>query len=80
MPHADDHCAKNSNSLAIDGVECGRVLAAGAASRGVGDIAGLGLCMGCLVDLQYMGTLPTVHRYVLFIICYLFSDTAVSVV
>ena len=34
--------------------------------RGEGGVRGLGLCMAALVGLQYTGTLPTVHRYVLF--------------
>jgi len=35
---------------------------------GEGSIWGLGLCMAVLVGLQYTGTLPTVHRYVLYFI------------
>jgi len=31
-----------------------------------GGVRGLGFCMGVLVGLQYMGTLPTVHGYILF--------------
>jgi len=33
---------------------------------GDGSVRGLGLCMAVLVGLQYTGTLPTVHRYVLY--------------
>ena len=49
----------------IKGVECGCSLAAVTASRGEGGVRGLGLYMAFLVGLQYTGTLPTVHRYVL---------------
>jgi len=37
---------------------------------GSGGVRGLGFCMGVLVGLQYMGTLPTVHGYILFFLCH----------